>query len=384
MSKKLITSIIVLFLLQSSLLTVKGNQLKENPVDEIIKSTEEIYEYYSYQNMTNLLFELQENHSEIMSVTSYGKTYQGRDIWVVKLSDNVTIDEDEPGVLLFGALHGNEKPAFEILIYFIKYMVGNYSKENTDNDDDGQINEDPIDGFDNDEDGLIDEDPSEDRVREVINNSQIFLISMANPDGVEANTRKNCVPNYGIFGFRKKITSYGVNLNRNFGYKWYLKFLFPFYYFFLAGNDLRDSKANYGGIKPFSENETKAIKNFVETHNISISVSYHTYYPYIAYPWAYSNLPTKDEDLFFSIGENISKINKYPNFGKRNWPVYWRLIGGCTGASEDWLYGEHNILAFLIELGKEHAPKDPETVINMCRNHTGVHLYLCERALLLD
>ncbi len=382
--KKIILSLLILLLITATLPVNTAQNLGTSFFDESIKTVgDDSYEYYSYENMTDLLYQLQENNSDIMSMTSIGGTHQGRDVWMVKISDNVDQEEDEPGVLLMGAHHGNEKPSFEVVIYFIEHIVDNYRKVNTDNDGDGLVNEDPIDGFDNDDDGLVDEDPSEDRVREVVNNTQIFLIPMVNPDGVEANTRKNCVPNYGIFGFRKKITSYGVNLNRNFGYKWYLKFLLPFYYF-NAGNDLRDSEGNYGGIKPFSENETKAIKNFVETHNISISVSYHTYYPFIAYPWTYSNLPTKDEDLFFSIGENISKINEYPNYGKRNWPFYWRLIGGYTGSSEDWLYGEHNILAFLIELGKAHAPKDPETIINMCRNHTGVNLYVCERSLALQ
>ena len=45
---------------------------------------------------------------DIMKLESYGKTYEGREIWVVKISDNVDIDEQEPGVLFMGAHHGNE------------------------------------------------------------------------------------------------------------------------------------------------------------------------------------------------------------------------------------------------------------------------------------
>ena len=167
--------------------------------------TNDPYHYFTYQEMTDLFHHLKENYSDIMSLTSIGKTYEGRDIWMVKLSDNVDVKEDESGVLLMGAHHGNEKPSFEILIFFIQYMVENYEKENTDNDGDGFVNEDPIDGFDNDNDDLVDEDPSEDRVREAINNTQIFLIPMVSPDSVEANTRKNCAPNYGPFGFSKEI-----------------------------------------------------------------------------------------------------------------------------------------------------------------------------------
>ena len=64
-----------------------------------------------------------------MSLTSIGKTYEGRDLWMVKLSDNVNQEEDEPGVLFMAAHHGNEWPGVEICLFFIRYMVENY--ENT-------------------------------------------------------------------------------------------------------------------------------------------------------------------------------------------------------------------------------------------------------------
>jgi len=41
----------------------------------------------------------------------------------------------------------------------------------------------------------------------------------------------------------------------------------------------------YRGEAPFSENETTAVKNFVEQHLINISLSYHTYGEFITYPW---------------------------------------------------------------------------------------------------
>ena len=40
----------------------------------------------------------------IVQKFSIGKSYQGRDIWAAKISDNVATDENEPEVL-FDALH---------------------------------------------------------------------------------------------------------------------------------------------------------------------------------------------------------------------------------------------------------------------------------------
>lgn len=348
MFKKLIISITVIFLLQSPMLFVKGDQLENNIFTKSIESTEGTYEYYNYQNMTNLLYELQENYSDIMSFESYGKTYQGRDIWIVKLSDNVSEEEDEPGVLLMGAHHGNEKPSYEILIFFIKYMVEYYKKE--------------------------------DRVGKVINNTQIFLIPMVNPDGVEANTRKNCVPNYGIFGFRKKITSYGVDLNRNYEFDWNYYKIHPI--LCSLYKDFWDKSPTYRGPYPFSENETLAVKQFVEKHDISLSISYHTFLEKIFYPWFHNSQPTPDQELFFSIGENMTKINGYKLYKPTQIPILRDI--GTPGTSEEWLYGKHHILAFTIELCNDsYAPTYPEIIIDTCWKHVGVNLYACERAVLL-
>lgn len=344
---------------------------------------EETYQCFTYDNMTEFFHELEENHSDIMSLVSLGNTYEGRDIWLVKLSDNVELNEDEPGVLLIGAHHGNEKPSFEVLIYFIRHMVENYSKENTDDDGDGLVNEDPIDGFDNDDDGLVDEDPSEDRVRDVINNTQIFLIPMLNPDGVEYGeygSRKNCVPNHGPFGYRKEVTSYGVNLNRNYGYDWLFYYLFPFrFHFFLC---VSDSSFNYRGPSPFSENETRSVKNFVENHNISISISYHSFGEVMFYPWYHTSKQAPHEDLFISIGENMSKINKYRLFTGGNYII--PRLGGTLGTYENWAYGKHRIIAFTIELCKTRVPTDPNIVLDTSIKNVGVNLYICERAQTIE
>lgn len=370
----IVFSVIILLSISSS--SVIGNDNSKN----IFKSNQESYTYYNYQSMADLLLELVANNSEIMLLESLGTTYAGRDIWMVKLSDNVNENEDEPGVLLMSAHHGNEKVSFEALIYFIKHIVEFYEKENTDDDQDGLVNEDPIDGFDNDDDGLIDEDPSEDRVREVINNTQIFLIPMVSPDGVEANSRKNCAPNYGPFGYRKKVTSYGVNLNRNYGFKWHLYKIFPRRFNFIF-NTL-DGSPNYRGPYPFSENETQAVKNFVELQNINISLSYHSYGEIIFYPWTHTTAITPDEQLYISIGENISKINKYYLYKGRSTRI--PIPGGTLGTSENWLYGVRGIIAYTIELCKSRAPTDPAVVIDACVKHVGVNLYVCERTSTME
>ncbi len=343
------------------------------------------YEYYNYSSMTQVLNELATNNPDIMSLTSIGVTYEGRDIWMVKLSDNVNVEEDEPEVLLMGAHHGDERPSFEVPIYFIKHVCDKYNMENTDDDNDGLINEDIIDGIDNDDDGLLDEDPSEDRIREVLEKTEIYIIPMINPDGVEYEWRKNREPNYGPDGTSDVITSYGVDLNRNYGYAWYYPDFFPDKYYYEYITD--ENTWVYRGEEAFSEIETQAVKNFVETHNISISLSYHDYGEWMIFPWMHSSSRTPHEKLFRSIGYNMSRINKYElkiygQYGEREY--FLPQLFGTPGSSENWLYGEHEIIAFTIELCSHRPEFNVNRLLDALWNHIGVNLYVCERSWTIE
>lgn len=343
------------------------------------------YEYYTYDNMTKLLINLSQNNPDIMSLTSLGTTYEGRDIWMVKLSDNVEAEEHEPGVLLMGAHHGDEKPSFEVLIFFINYVIETYRMEDTDSDGDGVINEDPIDGLDNDNDGVVDEDPVEHRVRDVLGSTEIYLIPMVNPDGVEYGWRKNREPNYGADGQSDTITSYGVDLNRNYGYMWNIVYLFPENYF--LDYILDEESWIYRGEQPFSEIETQSVKAFVETHDISISLSYHDYGEFMIFPWMHTSRHTPHESLFRSIGYNMSRINKYElkiygQYGEKEYII--PRYQGTPGSSENWLYGDQGIIAFTMELCRRRPERITSFVLDACWKHVGVNLYVCERAQTID
>jgi hypothetical protein len=141
-------------------------------------------QYHTYESMTDELESIIAEHSNIAVLSSLGVTYEDRNIWAVKLSDNPLEHEDEPEILYTGAHHGKEWPSYEVPLYFLKFMVENYGKCPTDNDGDGRTNEDIFDGRDNDEDGLIDEDEEETRITWLIDNRQLWFVPMLNPDGV--------------------------------------------------------------------------------------------------------------------------------------------------------------------------------------------------------
>jgi carboxypeptidase T len=122
---------------------------------------------------------------------------------------------------------------------------------------------------------------------------------MVNPDGNEyvsnetANWEKNRRDN--LDG------TFGVNLNRNYDYEW--------------GEDEQTSSdslsQNYHGIGAFSEPETQAIKNLVQSQEFIFSLSFSSNGEMITYPWGYTNSSTSDDELLSEIAQDMAMYNGY-------------------------------------------------------------------------
>jgi len=65
-------------------------------------------------------------HPSIVQRFSIGKSYQGRDIWAVKISDNVGVDEAEPEVMFDGTHHSDEHMATEMTLHILHWLVDGY------------------------------------------------------------------------------------------------------------------------------------------------------------------------------------------------------------------------------------------------------------------
>jgi hypothetical protein len=322
----------------------------------------EVEHCHTYDELTEVLGQLQLKYPEIFNYTSIGKTWEDRDIWLVKISDNVNWDEEETEVFFNGGMHGCEKNAYEVVIYAIKAFVENYTFP-------------------------IVSQSFTDRVRNVINNTEIYIIPMLNPDGVEAGTRKNARPNNCLFG---KTLFKGVDIARNSGYKWEVHNQHPLRYCFSW--PYMDRRVNvrfpifdtesifkmgvYRGPSPFSEPETRALKYVIENNNISIFVDSHGVVERgaIFYGWAWNHdLPIPNESLMASIAEGVQDITNY------------NIIRGANvrsfGIIRDWMLAEHGVLAFTLELPKE---RDNVPFPESCKKYVHAYLYFAERAMILD
>jgi hypothetical protein len=222
-------------------------------------------EYYdtSAEVYSDLLV-FQNNYPEIVELyvltdnIPAGQTWQGNEIYGIKISDNVANepdyydDPDEETFFIVGNHHAREWMTVVTPMYFAYFLTHFYGMEPTDNDGDGLINEDIIDGIDNDGDGEqggrvdeqgralfdgidndgdgiidegIDEDPSEARITHLVNNREIWIVPLLNPDGYNYDRedpsrlwRKNMRDN--DQNDRYGGTCDGVDINRNYPFEW--------------------------------------------------------------------------------------------------------------------------------------------------------------------
>ncbi len=105
------------------------------------------------------------DHPKIAQLVAYGRSQQGRELVALKLSDNVTVDENEPEIMLTAATHGDEVITTEILMNLLGRLIENYGKDS--------------------------------RLTALVDGREIYFIPVVNPDGFYTRSRydNNVDPN---------------------------------------------------------------------------------------------------------------------------------------------------------------------------------------------
>jgi len=266
--------------------------------------------YKTLSEINDYLDQMITDHPGIMSAkVSLGQSLEGRDIWAVKISDNPEIDEDEPEILYTAAIHAREVITPEVLFYFMDYLTNNYGT-------------DPEAAF-------------------LVDNREMWFVPVINVDGYYHN---QVIEPTGGGMWRKNRRdngngTMGVDLNRNYGYQWG---------FDNSGSSPYGSDETYRGTGPFSEPESQVMRDFIESRQFDITLSYHSYSNLILWPWGYDYIYTSEENVFNAIGDSLSDFNNY------NPTVGWGLYA-VNGSTDDWGYGEQTTknknYAFTFEVG---------------------------------
>jgi len=282
--------------------------------------------YHTYAEMVDELDAVVAEHPDIAAKIALPPTgatsYEGRTIWALKISDNVGADEDEPEVLFDSLTHAREHLTVEMDLHLIHLLTDNY-----------RANEGNIDT------------QLEARATDIVNSLEIWVVPMLNPDGGEwdiatsdfRNWRKNRQPV--ADGVR------GIDLNRNFSFKWAC----------CGGSTGRPGSLYYRGQRPWQAPEAAAMRDFVLSRvvggrqQIRASISWHSFNEEIMWPYGYTyaNLPrtmsADDLTAFRALGEGMAELNGYT--AQQLSDLYIQ-----DGTSIDWLYGDQRIFAFIIEL----------------------------------
>jgi hypothetical protein len=218
-------------------------------------------------------------HPTIAAKYAIGQSYEGRTIWVVKISDNVGTDENEPEVLMESLHHAREHLTVEQALEIIHLLADNYRASPT--------------------------TELQQRVSAIVRTREIWIVPMLNPDGGEydissgdfRNWRRNTMP-------IPNSRSLGVDLNRNWAYKWGC----------CNGSSGQPGTSDYRGPSPWFAPEVVALRDFVlsrrvgDRQQITASISWHSFNEQIMWPYGYTKndvpktMTADDHATFVSLG----------------------------------------------------------------------------------
>lgn len=331
--------------------------------------------YYTYEGLTELCKKLAAAHPDLVKLGSIGKSYQGRDMWVLTVTDfKKGKPEEKPAFYLDGNIHSNEIQGSEMALYTAWYLAetfndisfirelladrvfyivptinpdarNNYMKApNTphsprsgmiavDNDRDGQLNEDGFDDLDKDghitqmirrsPTGRFKKDPSDPRRLVMVATDEIGEYEMLGNEGIDTDGDGRV--NEDGEGF--------YDPNRDWGWKW-------------QPNPIQGGAYKY----PFSLPENRNVRDFVMAHpNIAGAQSFHNSGGMILRgPGAEEDASTynaEDSRIYDAIGKKGETL--IPGY---RYMIVYRDLYSVFGGELDWFYGGRGIYTFTNEL----------------------------------
>jgi hypothetical protein len=313
--------------------------------------------YHSYTEMVTEIQAVAAAHPDIVKVFSIGKSYQGRDIWAAKVSDNVNTDEAEPELMFDALHHAREHLTVEQALYLFHLLVDNYGTDS--------------------------------QITSIVNSREIWIVFAVNPDGFEYDLtcthsshppfcawRKNRQPNAGT-------TAVGTDLNRNYDYAWGC----------CGGSSSSPSSITYRGPRANSAPEVRAMEAFVRSRvvngvqQIKAHITFHTNGQLILWPYGhtYTDIPADmsrtDHAAIVAFARGMAARNGYK--AEQSSDLYI-----TDGDQIDWMYGRYRIFSYTWELYPpetptvwgDHYPDDSKIAAAVSHNRSALIYFLLQGA----
>jgi len=177
--------------------------------------------YPTYDAYTTMMNNFAANYPGICILVNAGSSVQGRDLLLIKISDNVLVNEVEPQFLYTSTMHGDETTGYVLMLRLIDSLLTAYGT-----------------------------DP---RITNMIDNSEIWINPNSNPDGTYYGGNNT------VYG-ATRYNANGYDLNRNF-------------------------PDPVNGLHPNEQQETAVMKNLAEQNNFVLCANFHGGTEVVNYPW---------------------------------------------------------------------------------------------------
>lgn len=312
---------------------------------DFVEPTE--FRHHNYTAMMAFLGRYAEKCSKVSRLYSVGKSVQGRDLWVMEITDNPGVHEPgEPEFKYIGNMHGNEVVGREVLLLLIQLLCDNYGKDHF--------------------------------LTSLVDHTRIHIMPSMNPDGYEVSTEGD------VSGVTGRVNTDYVDLNRNFPDQFYNE-----------------------GTNFHQEPETQAVMKWAQSLPFVLSANLHggslvANFPYDDSPTelghsVYSKSP--DDETFKQLAEAYSMAHstmhgghpcselsgEYFQDGVTNGAAWYSVAGGM----QDWNYVYTNCFELTVELGctkfptADHLPSFWQAnkfslLVYMGQVHKGVHGFVVD------
>jgi len=270
--------------------------------------------YPKFSEYTSMMKQFASSYPELCQLITIGYSIEGRELLVLKISDNVSINEAEPEFLYTSSMHGDELTGYPLMLKLIEELLTKYNKD--------------------------------EEITNIVNSTQIYINPLANPDGAYGPINSKRAD---IIYQPKRGNANDVDLNRN----------YP--------DDIK-------GLHPYSktfEKETKAFMEFESKHHFVLSANFHSGEEVTNYPWDNkpSSNPHPDHQYFEHVCKNYATQtqNDSPsNYFEFDPDAHTHESKGVThgaswylvyGSRQDYMNYYQHTKEITIELSKEKLPK---------------------------
>ena len=191
--------------------------------------------YPTYSQYDSIMQSFKTLYPALCHLDTIGTSINGKLVFALKISDNASIKEDEPEVFYSSTIHGDETGGFILMLRLADYLLKNYNLDS--------------------------------RVKNLVDNLEIWINPLANPDGTYRTGNTISSPT--------RFNANGKDLNRNF-----------------------PDPLQPGVVQ---QKENVDMIRFMRKHKFVISANFHSGAEVVNYPWDKWSRLHADDSWFYTI-----------------------------------------------------------------------------------